>query len=113
MRSTYKIFRDSVRQVTHYYMLLVEETKSQRLVGSTNEWVLDNYYMLSEQEKVLKPELKGVERGKWRVERGRIEMLWNLTEGFLRRCHWQVDKVLLFRYLKQVQQLLGHADPAR
>ena len=104
MRSTYKIFRDSVRQVTHYYMLLVEETKSQRLVGSTNEWVLDNYYMLSEQEKVLKPELKGVERGKWRVERGRIEMLWNLTEGFLRRCHWQVDKVLLFRYLKQVQQ---------
>ena len=56
MRSTYKIFKDSVRQVTHYYMLLVEETKSQRLVGSTNEWVLDNYYMISEQEKVLKPE---------------------------------------------------------
>ncbi|MBR4506455.1 MAG: hypothetical protein IKP21_06745 [Bacteroidales bacterium] len=104
MKSSYKIFKESVRQVTHYYMLLVEETKSQRLVGSTNEWVLDNYYMISEQEKVLRPELKGVEKGKWRVERGRIEMLWNLLEGFLRRCHWQVDKVLLFRYLKQVQQ---------
>ncbi len=104
MRSTYKIFKDSVRQVTHYYMLLVEETKSQRLVGSTNEWVLDNYYMISEQEKVLKPELKGVENSKWHVEKGRIEMLWNLLEGFLRRCHWQVDKALLFRYLTQVQQ---------
>ena len=53
MKSSYKIFKESVRQVTHYYMLLVEETKSQRLVGSTNEWVLDNYYMISEQEKVL------------------------------------------------------------
>ena len=104
MKSSYKIFKESVRQVTHYYMLLVEETKSQRLVGSTNEWVLDNYYMISEQEKVLKPELKGVERGKWRVESGRIEMLWNLLEGFLRRCHWQVDKNLLFRYLTQIQQ---------
>ena len=43
MMNTYTIFKKSVKQITHYYMLLVEETKSQRLVGSTNEWVLDNY----------------------------------------------------------------------
>ena len=83
MKSSYKIFKESVRQVTHYYMLLVEETKSQRLVGSTNEWVLDNYYMISEQEKVLKPELKGVERGKWRVESGRIERIRELEPMIL------------------------------
>ena len=104
MKSIYKIFKESVRQVTHYYMLLVEETKSQRLVGSTNEWVLDNYYMISEQEKVLKVDLKGVERGKWKVESKRVEVLWRLLEGYLRRCHYQVDKTLLFRYLAQVQQ---------
>ena len=102
--NTYKIFKDSVKQITHYYMLLVEETKSQRLVGSTNEWVLDNYYMISEQEKVLRNELKGVESGKWKVERKRIETLWNLLLGFMRKCHYQVDKTLLFRYLTQVQQ---------
>ena len=104
MKNTYKIFKDSVRQVTHYYMLLVEETKRQRLVGSTNEWVLDNYYMISEQEKVLRPELKGLTRGEWRVERARATQLWNLLEGYLRRCHYAVDKTLLFRYLTQVQQ---------
>ena len=54
MNSTYKSFRESVKAITHYYLLLVEETKSQRLVGSTNEWVLDNYYMISEQVKVLR-----------------------------------------------------------
>ena len=99
MKNTYKIFRASVKEITKYYMLLVEETKSQRLVGSTNEWVLDNYYMISEQEKVMKVELKGVEKGDWRVEKGRIQILWNLLESYLRRCHFQVDKNLLFRYL--------------
>ncbi len=77
MENAYKIFRESIKEVTRYYMLLVEETKSQRLVGSTNEWVLDNYYMISEQEKVLRGELKGVVSGEWKVESGgRVEVLW-------------------------------------
>ena len=103
MKSTYKIFKESVKTITQYYMLLVEETKSQRLVGSTNEWVLDNYYMISEQEKVLKVELKGVEHGKGRVDARRVEVLWKLLQGYLRKCHYQIDKSLLFRYLSQVQ----------
>ena len=48
----YRNFKKNVKDITIYYMLLVEETKNQRLVGSTNEWVLDNYYMISEQENV-------------------------------------------------------------
>lgn len=104
MKSVYKIFRQSIKDVTKYYMLLVEETRSERLVGSTNEWVLDNYYMISEQEKVLKNELKGVESGRWKVEDRRVEMLWDLLEGYLKKCHHQIDKALMFRYLAQVQQ---------
>ena len=104
MKSVYNIFRQSVKEITKYYMLLVEETRSERLVGSTNEWVLDNYYMISEQEKVLKNELRGVEKGKWRVDGKRVEMLWDLLEGYLKKCHHQIDKALFFRYLAQVQQ---------
>ena len=103
MKSTYKIFTESVKAITKYYVLLVEETKSQRLVGSTNEWVLDNYYMISEQEKVLKVELKGVERGCMKVGKQRTEVLWRLLESFLKRNHFFVDKTLMFRYLSQVQ----------
>ena len=103
MKSTYKIFNESVKTITEYYILLVEETKSQRLVGSTNEWVLDNYYMISEQEKVLKVDLKGIERGKMKVGKQRIEVLWKLMEGFLKRNHCSVDKNLMFRYLSQIQ----------
>ncbi len=103
MKNTYRLFKESVKEVTRYYMLLVEETKHQRLVGSTNEWVLDNYYMISEQEKVLKMELKGLERGNWRVEHKRVEVLWKLLKGYLKKCHHQIDKSLFFRYLSQVQ----------
>jgi hypothetical protein len=61
MKSTYKIFKENIKDITRYYLLLVDETKSQRLVGSTNEWVLDNYYMISEQEKVLRVDLRSKE----------------------------------------------------
>ena len=103
MNSIYKVFTQSVKDITRYYMLLVEETKSQRLVGSTNEWVLDNYYMISEQEKVMKVELKGIEKGKMRVDHRRIALIEQLLTGYLRKCHHQVDKGLLFRYLCQLQ----------
>ena len=101
MKSTYKTFKESVKAITQYYLLLVEETKSQRLVGSTNEWVLDNYYMISEQEKVLKVDLRS--RQFRQLDSKRVQQLDELLSSFLKKCHYQVDKTLLFRYLSQVQ----------
>ena len=101
MKSTYKTFKESVKAITQYYLLLVEETKSQRLVGSTNEWVLDNYYMISEQEKVLKVDLRSKQFRQ--IDSRRIQQLDELLSGFMKKCHYQVDKTLLFRYLSQVQ----------
>ncbi len=101
MKSTYKVFKESVTAITKYYMLLVEETRSQRLVGSTNEWVLDNYYMISEQEKVMKVDLQSKEFR--RIGMKRLTQLESLMMGFLKKCHHQINKNLLFRYLSQVQ----------
>ena len=101
MKSTYKIFKESVKEITQYYMLLVDETKSQRLVGSTNEWVLDNYYMISEQEKVLKVDLRSKEFR--RLEGRRMHYLKEVAEGYLQKCHFQIDRGLLFQHLLQIQ----------
>ena len=101
MKSTYKIFKESVKEITQYYMLLVDETKSQRLVGSTNEWVLDNYYMISEQEKVLKVDLRSKEFR--RLEGRRMHYLKEVAEGYLQKCHFQIDRGLLFQHLSQIQ----------
>ena len=102
MKSTYKTFKESLKTITDYYLLLVEETKSQRLVGSTNEWVLDNYYMISEQEKVLKIDLQSKSFKK--LEGERMKQLETILREFLTRCHYQVDKGMLFNYLHLEQQ---------
>ena len=101
MKNTYKTLVEDIKSVEHYYTLLVEETKSQRLVGSTNEWVLDNYYMISEQEKVLREDLRS--KGFRQIGSRRLSMLTDLLRGFLDRCHFQVDKAFLMRYLSHVQ----------
>ena len=102
MKSTYKIFKESLKSITDYYLLLVEETKSQRLVGSTNEWVLDNYYMISEQEKVLKIDLQSKNFKK--LEGGRMKQLESLLREYLTRSHYQIDKGMLFNFLHQEQE---------
>ena len=101
MKNTYKFFKESEKAITQYYLRLVEETKSQRLVGSTNEWVLDNYYMISEQEKVLRVDLRS--KSFRQIDGKRIQQMEELIHSFLRKCHYQIDKALLFRYLSQVQ----------
>jgi len=102
MKSTYSTFKDSIKTITNYYMLLVEETKSQRLVGSTNEWVLDNYYMISEQEKVLKVDL--LSKSFKKLEGERMKQLEGVLSEFLTRSHYQVDNNMFFHFLKQVQE---------
>lgn len=101
MSSTYRLFKKNVKSITDYYMLLVEETKSQRLVGSTNEWVLDNYYMISEQEKVLREELSS--KSFRNIKPKRMASIETLLLGFLKKNHYEVNKALLFRYLCQLQ----------
>ena len=101
MSSVYKQFKKNIKSITDYYMLLVEETKSQRLVGSTNEWVLDNYYMISEQEKVLREELTS--KSFRDIKPKRYATIENLLLGFLKKNHFEMNKALLFRYLSQVQ----------
>ena len=102
MKSTYKIFKESIKTITDYYLLLVDETKRQRLVGSTNEWILDNYYMISEQEKVLKIDLQSKSFRK--LEGERMQHLENLLREYLSRCHYQVDKGMFFNFLCQEQE---------
>ena len=101
MGKTYNIFKTSVKNITDYYMLLVEETKSQCLVGSTNEWVLDNYYMISEQEKVLRVDLKS--NNFRRLDAIRTKQVWDVLHAYLEKCHYQIGKQLLFRYIRHVQ----------
>ena len=101
-KSIYNRFKQHLQVVTDYYMLLVEETKSKRQVGSTNEWVLDNYYMLSEQEKVLRVDLRS--RLFRRMQPRRLKKIERMLLDFLDKSYCQVDKHVLFDYIVQMQK---------
>ena len=45
-KMTYKEFVFNIQKITKYYEILVEETKNNKTVGSTNEWILDNFYFI-------------------------------------------------------------------
>ena len=101
MKTSQKTLNRNIKEIRGYYFLLVEETKSHRLVGSTNEWVLDNYYVVSEQEKLLREELSsGLTRRIGKTQQRQIE---EALLYFLRKSHYQIDKTLLMRFLAQAQ----------
>ena len=67
MNNLYAKYLENCNNIDAYYQNLVTLTKNHFYVGSTNEWILDNYYLVVEHKNVIKKLIK--ERGKesWRI----------------------------------------------
>ena len=48
MANLVKNFFSDFEDINEYYMFLVEKTKQKEYVGITNEWLIDNFYLLLE-----------------------------------------------------------------
>ena len=48
-----KRFMDNFNSITDYYNYLVDLTKKYEYVGITNEWLIDNYYLLVEHKNII------------------------------------------------------------
>ena len=92
----------SIQIITKYYTYLVDVTKNKQLVGSTNEWVLDNFFIISEQEKVLKVDLRSPLMRT--IKAKRKGYLQNLLYQYLQSTYFLIDKQHLFNYLSQYQK---------
>lgn len=54
-------FKKDIRKIASYYRKLIDKTKLNENVGTVNEWLVDNFYIISEQEKYIKAEYKSRE----------------------------------------------------
>ena len=54
MNNIYARFLENCDFVEEYYQNLVSLTKNHNYVGSTNEWIIDNYYLVVENKNILK-----------------------------------------------------------
>jgi uncharacterized membrane protein YoaK (UPF0700 family) len=90
------------QDITAYYKLLVAETQNNKIVGTTNEWLLDNYFMISEQEKAIKEDLrnKDIQKIKFKRKKQIIDSL----HSFLKENNFQINIDALSEKLNNYQK---------
>ena len=59
MKKKYKLFLKNYDIIHKHYEYLVNLTKNHIFVGSTNEWIIDNFYLIVETRNNLKKSYKG------------------------------------------------------
>lgn len=92
-------FKKDMQLITNYYKKLTTYTKQNKSVGGINEWVVDNYYLLSEQEQYIYEDLKS----KKFIKLKNKKQLNLVVDLFLRQENYKVSASHLFTYLNDYQ----------
>ena len=62
MTKIIKQFFNNFQDITEYYNFLVNKTKNHEYVEITNEWLIDNYYLLVEHKNNILASKKDLEK---------------------------------------------------
>ncbi len=100
--TTIKNIEKNMKYITRYYRRLTYYTRQNLAVGSINEWIVDNYYLLSEQEQTIKHELSSIKI--LQIKPKRRQYLDNLVNGYLEGENYKLDTNLLFVFLNKYQK---------
>ncbi len=63
MANVYKKFIKDFNDINEYYNYLVNKTKKKEYVGITNEWLIDNFYLLVEHKQAIVLDRKKINKG--------------------------------------------------
>jgi len=64
MANLFKKFFRNFEDITEYYNFLVDKTKNHEYVEITNEWLIDNYYLLVEHKNAILTSKKQIKKNK-------------------------------------------------
>ncbi len=102
-------FLKDMNYITKYYEFLVEKTKNLEYVGITNEWLIDNYYLLAEVRKRIVRDNKGIKK---RVKLSRY--IQKVLESIILKYQYHIDlttlKDELNSYQKEKQYYFSYAE---
>ena len=96
----YSKFLDNCKYIEHYYDKLVELTKNHNFVGSTNEWIIDNFYLVIEQKNVIKTFLKSKKR---RDNLLKYENMYDVLSELFASRNYNLDKNMIIKELNNYQ----------
>ncbi len=99
-----KKFNDKNKIIFNYYKKVVKLTKANINVGSTNEWLIDNYYIIDSQRKSLNYYLKSIHFKKVKDR----EKIYRLVYSILNDKNFQLNYKYLFDTLNKYQEDTNH-----
>ncbi len=96
-----KEYKKNHKNIKKYYTQLIELTKNHHYVGVTNEWIVDNYYMLIEEEKKINRFFSS--KRKYNDAFKRAD-LYKLIEKMLKQYNYKLDLKALNNILNTYQE---------
>lgn len=96
----YSKFLENCKYIEHYYEKLVELTKNHNFVGSTNEWIIDNYYLVVEQKNSIKKFLKSKKN---RNDLLKYENIYDILLDIFISHNYDLDKATIIKELNNYQ----------
>ena len=94
-----KNFYDDFNYINYYYNILVAKTKKLEYVGITNEWLIDNFYLLVEHKTNITSNKKELKKGKKLIPR-----LHNCLKEIVIKYNYNIDYKNLVNELKKYQK---------
>ena len=101
MNKIYTRFLSNCKNIEKYYENLVELTKNHNYVGSTNEWIIDNYYLVVETKNHLKKIFKEKKNIKVMLEKN--EKMYDILVGIFKKHNYNLDANVLIKELNNYQ----------
>lgn len=98
----YKLFLDNCKTIERYYDYLITLTNDHNFVGATNEWIIDNYYVVAEIRSGIKKQVK--ENKKLKETFKKFGKLYNVLKDFYNENNFSVDYKSLINKLSSIQK---------
>ena len=96
----YSKYLENCKYIEHYYEKLVELTRNHNFVGSTNEWIIDNFYLVVEQKNNIKSFLKSRKRKDNLLKN---ESLYDVLSEIFSSYNYNLDKSVIIKEINSYQ----------
>ena len=103
MTNIIKNFKNDFDDITKYYNFLVEKTKNHKYVGITNEWLIDNYYILAEHNDGIKNNIKLIKKNIKTIVSN-----YNILKNIVAKKNYNISFKYLVDELKLYQKETKH-----
>ena len=97
-----KRFLNDFEVVNKYYNYLVEQTKKKEFVGITNEWLIDNFYLLVEHKTNVIQNKKDIKR-----RSKTFNNIYRLLRNIAVTYNYNIDFSILINELNKYQKESG------